>query len=70
MSYYSRIRKNVTEKQRINKPTENRELIDRDHSNPVDRWVEWANKWQGPAFGARSGVRNNITHRKQTIKEN
>ena len=27
------------------------------------------NKWQGPAFGARSVVRKNITHRKQTEKQ-
>ena len=26
------------------------------------------NQWQGPAFGAHSGVRKNITHRKQTEK--
>ena len=25
-------------------------------------------KWQGPAFGARSGVKKNITQRKQTEK--
>ena len=27
------------------------------------------NKWQGRALGARSGVRKNITHRKQTEKQ-
>ena len=27
------------------------------------------NKWQGPAFGAHSRVRKNITHRKQTEKQ-
>ena len=27
------------------------------------------NKWQGPALGDRSGVRKNITHRKQTEKQ-
>ena len=26
-------------------------------------------KWQGPALGACSGVRKNITHRKQTEKQ-
>ena len=31
--------------------------------------ITTTNKWQGPALGARSGVRKNITHRKETEKQ-
>ena len=48
--YSSRIRKFVTE----NTQRTDREFNYRGYSNPVDRWVERANKWQGPAFGAHS----------------
>ena len=32
-------------------------------------YQQYCNKWQGPAFGVRSGVRKNITHRNQTEKK-